>query len=1393
MQLVANSGAAENIWINDNPEITFFKQIFRRHTPFAIESIKLPLNLDFNSSDEIKLNVNGDLIYKIFLRFDIPEISAYFDDKITDIHKILTPNFKDLEIDRLFSSIDDSFIKLNENKQLKLKILNFLDNSKNISIDDWISFFNDYSLIYNFIKYIYSIEPNLLLDQNKSKSFDSNFHDTLNNYNFFIRLFESLNSTSPIVFHIKDNVVITDPNYKQNFLYPSKIFINTFDKYYPPNNYYQDIYNDYVNNMFNNINKSIEILKKTYEINSLKNYNLLFFDFFKNLDLLNEKSFIKYLKNKLNLSFNTTLFAEYLLNLLKINLEFYLYDITNLFNDLNIPDDSIFFMRSNIPSISELFDFIYNFISVIDVDQINNDLDVNLSHVLPHELTNIKYYINMLYHRIYDYFMNKYNKFNFESPYISSPNKIIDDYIKYFFINDKINDYNLYPQFTLENVIEQMEFYFIAETFYVRQIQKLFDLFITKNILQSPIIDSILPFFNSAEYYSLPINRYKGEAYIDTPIDERFIKINNLNLPLTNIPINWNKKTPNLIQKNEEFQTFDIDFYKIKHSFFDNIYDYPIIDEYQFNIFKLIHLIVNNLDKKWISISLSYIINHTEPIPFINYGNSLNLSTKPTVLDILNLYNLDMDNVNLIQETLNVLHELSSDIIINKKKEPTNIIDKLLRDRDDFIIDYINIKNVSSKEIFDEINLIFTLITQNKEVPDKYKPFVLFYENKNGKNPLIYKPAPNLYSLLDNCINTILDSTIKTFSLDLKELKKIIEDEIMIIDKDIEELINLKNKLSIILYRNKKAKTAWIRKLGHYLVKDIILKMDNKVIDHHTSDWLEIYHEISKTKSQDYGYNKMIGNVDELTVFNDKTKKLYTLTIPLIFYFNKNIGLSLPLMNNIKYTINIKLRSLEDVMYKEEFSKIKGNPKITNAHLMVDYIYLGEEERQIFLEKQLEYLIDEIQINKHKLNGEVIDNYIYKYEHKKDKNGLNKNKLIKNKSKIIKMEYQNNFSNPVKFLSIVIRSSNHINLNRKSQNYFFNEKQWDNYSLYPYYDHSNIIKARENYYNKFKQMINNIEDETFGFINIINNLLITDPDPIIMKIKDLYLEYEGIIEYNEPLIWLKEVLIGLSINFPLNLFIINEVYDKLNIKIENIDDILKNNTKEIYQNYNESIITYIIKDINFETDIVNIINYLMKINPNNYIKIIKEKIDSLSNDEIYKINNYKVNNLTFKDIINQINKHDTIEDIYNNIIPNKKINEITKKMVKKQNEMLDKKIELINYEKNLIENPKINPLIKGYITIDDVMIMPESDNIIWSELESYKYFKSTPNNGINLHSWSLYPLDIQPSGYINLTKIDNMKIHLEIDGDIDDAKIINIALSINMMRYFKGLGGKAWL
>ena len=71
MQLVAYG--AQDVYLTGNPQITFFKVVYRRHTNFSMESIRQTFNGTVASGAKVTATIsrNGDLIHRMYVQADI--------------------------------------------------------------------------------------------------------------------------------------------------------------------------------------------------------------------------------------------------------------------------------------------------------------------------------------------------------------------------------------------------------------------------------------------------------------------------------------------------------------------------------------------------------------------------------------------------------------------------------------------------------------------------------------------------------------------------------------------------------------------------------------------------------------------------------------------------------------------------------------------------------------------------------------------------------------------------------------------------------------------------------------------------------------------------------------------------------------------------------------------------------------------------------------------------------------------------------------------------------------------------------------------------------------------------------------------------------------------------
>ena len=158
-------------------------------------------------------------------------------------------------------------------------------------------------------------------------------------------------------------------------------------------------------------------------------------------------------------------------------------------------------------------------------------------------------------------------------------------------------------------------------------------------------------------------------------------------------------------------------------------------------------------------------------------------------------------------------------------------------------------------------------------------------------------------------------------------------------------------------------KFAWIRRVGHAMIRQIEIEIGGITIDRHYGTWLDIWYELARQGDHDRGYAKNIGDTDELTKFNDLTTPQYVLYIPLQFWFNRHYGLALPLIG-IQYHdiyINIDFEKKENLIVRCDNFTNFDDVQILEVGLVTDYVYLDMEERRRFATTSHEYLIEQTQ------------------------------------------------------------------------------------------------------------------------------------------------------------------------------------------------------------------------------------------------------------------------------------------------------------------------------------------------------------------------------------------------------------------------------------------------
>lgn len=176
------------------------------------------------------------------------------------------------------------------------------------------------------------------------------------------------------------------------------------------------------------------------------------------------------------------------------------------------------------------------------------------------------------------------------------------------------------------------------------------------------------------------------------------------------------------------------------------------------------------------------------------------------------------------------------------------------------------------------------------------------------------------------------------------------------------------------------------------LVKEVELEIGGQKIDRHYSDWFRIYDELFRAGTQKNAYFRMTNFPNEDQIVGTPIKR--RLYLPLIFFFNKEPGMALPLIALQFHEVKVHFTFATIA----EIDGISSNTDL-DATLYCDYVYLDSEERKKMASSNHEMLIEQLQFT----GNESVT--------------LGANKVQKN----IRL----NFNHPVKYLAWVVRGDKH--------------------------------------------------------------------------------------------------------------------------------------------------------------------------------------------------------------------------------------------------------------------------------------------------------------------------------------------------------------------------------
>ena len=136
---------------------------------------------------------------------------------------------------------------------------------------------------------------------------------------------------------------------------------------------------------------------------------------------------------------------------------------------------------------------------------------------------------------------------------------------------------------------------------------------------------------------------------------------------------------------------------------------------------------------------------------------------------------------------------------------------------------------------------------------------------------------------------------------------------------------------------------AWVAERA---IKNAELSIGGQRIDKHYQRWWRLYSELYLSDAAKTNWGKMTSTV--ATAATDSRQVF----LPLIFFFNRNPGLALPLIALQYHEVRI------DFDLTAKFDKYLST---STFKVWANYIYLDTEERRRFAQKGHEYLIEQVQ------------------------------------------------------------------------------------------------------------------------------------------------------------------------------------------------------------------------------------------------------------------------------------------------------------------------------------------------------------------------------------------------------------------------------------------------
>ena len=158
----------------------------------------------------------------------------------------------------------------------------------------------------------------------------------------------------------------------------------------------------------------------------------------------------------------------------------------------------------------------------------------------------------------------------------------------------------------------------------------------------------------------------------------------------------------------------------------------------------------------------------------------------------------------------------------------------------------------------------------------------------------------------------------------------------------------------------------WTNNTGHAFINSIKFKIGGFTIEEHTDVALDVYNELTDHDEREHlGLNKHNAKRAYLSTGTGTELRELRLQVPLKFWFNRNIGLALPLcaLSNSEVKVTCEFKDVTTLINTAggTVNNTTVATTVQEVNLVSQYIILDSEEETKFKQSAHEYLIEQIQ------------------------------------------------------------------------------------------------------------------------------------------------------------------------------------------------------------------------------------------------------------------------------------------------------------------------------------------------------------------------------------------------------------------------------------------------